>query len=84
MTGASTMGYRHCLAAGASLICGRNGLDYDGTLNCFTYEDNRCGSDAACCDVALGIQGVCTSGSAGRLHDPGPLLLAGGGSALPV
>ena len=41
-----------CLGADAPLVCAWNGFDYDGDLNCCTYEGNRCGFDEACCGLA--------------------------------
>jgi hypothetical protein len=52
-----------CVGADAPLVCAWNGFDYDGDLNCCTYEGNRCGFDAACCGTALCIGGYCSSGS---------------------
>ena len=50
-----------CLGADAPLVCAWNGFDYDGDLNCCTYEGNRCGFDEACCGWATCIGGFCSS-----------------------
>jgi hypothetical protein len=50
-----------CLGADAPLVCAWNGFDYDGELNCCTYEGNRCGFDEACCGMASCIGGFCSS-----------------------
>jgi hypothetical protein len=42
-----------CRAADTSLVCADNGFDYDGPLNCCTYEDGRCYADEHCCGTAL-------------------------------
>jgi hypothetical protein len=52
-----------CLGADAPLVCAWNGFDYDGDLNCCTYEGSRCGFDAACCGTARCLRGICTSQS---------------------
>ena len=43
------------------MVCAWNGFDYDGDLNCCTYEGNRCGFDEACCGMASCIGGFCSS-----------------------
>jgi hypothetical protein len=48
-----------CLGADAPLVCAWNGFDYDGELNCCTYEGNRCGFDEACCGLATCRAGRC-------------------------
>jgi len=53
---------RQCLGADAPLVCAWNGFDYDGDLNCCTYEGNRCGFDEACCGYAVCDGGFCSSG----------------------
>ena len=53
---------RQCLGADAPLVCAWNGFDYDGDLNCCTYEGNRCGFDEACCGLAACVNGICNSG----------------------
>jgi hypothetical protein len=50
-----------CVGADAPLVCAWNGFDYDGDLNCCTYEGNRCGFDEACCGMASCIGGFCSS-----------------------
>jgi hypothetical protein len=50
-----------CLGADAPLVCAWNGFDYDGDLNCCTYEGNRCGFDEACCGMASCVGGFCSS-----------------------
>lgn len=50
-----------CLGADAPLVCAWNGVDYDGDLNCCTYEGNRCGFDEACCGLATCFNGFCSS-----------------------
>jgi hypothetical protein len=50
-----------CLGADAPLVCAWNGFDYDGDLNCCTYEGNRCGFDEACCGMATCFNGFCSS-----------------------
>jgi hypothetical protein len=50
-----------CLGADAPLVCAWNGFDYDGDLNCCTYEGNRCGFDEACCGLASCVGGFCSS-----------------------
>src|SRR5918993_225798 len=50
-----------CLGADAPLVCAWNGFDYDGDLNCCTYEGNRCGFDEACCGLASCVSGFCNS-----------------------
>ena len=52
---------RQCLGADSPLVCAWNGFDYDGDLNCCTYEGNRCGFDEACCGYATCIGGICSS-----------------------
>ena len=49
-----------CVGADAPLVCADNGFDWDGPLNCCTYEGNPCGFDAACCGLAACVGGVCT------------------------
>ena len=51
-----------CLGADAPLVCAWNGFDYDGELNCCTYEGNRCGFDEACCGLASCVGGFCSGG----------------------
>jgi hypothetical protein len=53
-----------CVGADAPLVCAWNGFDYDGDLNCCTFEGNRCGFDEACCGLASCIGGFCSSGGA--------------------
>ena len=48
------------------MVCAWNGFDYDGDLNCCTYEGNRCGFDEACCGLASCIGGFCSSGGLGK------------------
>ena len=43
------------------LFCADNGFDYDGPLNCCTYEFGDCDSDEGCCGAAGCIDGSCTS-----------------------
>jgi hypothetical protein len=43
------------------LFCDDNGFDYDGPLNCCTYEAGVCYSDEGCCGPASCIDGSCTS-----------------------
>lgn len=50
-----------CLAADAPLICADNGFDYDGPLNCCTYEGSRCGADEDCCWDNVCAGGYCAS-----------------------
>ncbi|MBW3633210.1 MAG: hypothetical protein KY456_09295 [Chloroflexi bacterium] len=52
---------RQCVGADAPLVCAWNGFDYDGDLNCCTFEGNRCGFDEACCGLASCIGGFCSS-----------------------
>ena len=59
-----------CLGADAPLVCAWNGFDYDGDLNCCTYEGNRCGFDEACCGMASCVGGFCSSANS-------PVLAAG-------
>ena len=42
-----------CRAADTPLVCADNGFDYDGPLNCCTYEDGRCYADEHCCGTAF-------------------------------
>src|SRR5918995_5552157 len=51
-----------CVGADAPLVCAWNGFDYDGDLNCCTFEGNRCGFDEACCGLASCVGGFCSSG----------------------
>jgi hypothetical protein len=51
-----------CLGADAPLVCAWNGFDYDGELNCCTYEGGRCGFDEACCGLASCVGGFCSGG----------------------
>ena len=60
-----------CLGADAPLVCAWNGFDYDGDLNCCTYEGNRCGSDEACCGLASCIDGFCGSGGSASAGNGG-------------
>jgi hypothetical protein len=57
-----------CLGADAPLVCAWNGFDYDGDLNCCTYEGNRCGFDEACCGLATCRAGRCHVHQRRRLH----------------
>ncbi len=51
-----------CRGADAPLVCDDNGFDYDGPLNCCTYEGSRCGADAHCCGTAYcDANGLCIS-----------------------
>lgn len=50
-----------CVGADAPLVCAYNGFDYDGSLNCCTYEGSRCGFDQACCGDAMCLNGFCSS-----------------------
>jgi hypothetical protein len=52
-----------CRAADAPLICADNGFDYDGPLNCCTYEGSRCFADEGCCGTAVCVNGFCASSS---------------------
>lgn len=57
-----------CLAADAPLVCADNGFDYDGPLNCCSYVGSRCGTDEACCGLAICASGYCTTATS----DGGP------------
>ena len=50
-----------CVGADAPLVCAWNGFDYDGDLNCCTFEGSRCGFDEACCGLASCVGGFCNS-----------------------
>jgi hypothetical protein len=50
-----------CRAADAPLTCADNGFDYDGPLNCCTYEQGRCFADEGCCGTALCVNGFCAA-----------------------
>jgi len=50
-----------CRAADAPLICADNGFDYDGPLNCCTYEQGRCFADEGCCGSAICVNGFCAA-----------------------
>lgn len=64
-----------CLAADAPMICGDNGFDYDGPLNCCTFEGSRCGADEHCCGTAYcGTNQRCSSSTPSTpsyVRDPG-------------
>lgn len=50
-----------CRAADTPLVCADNGFDYDGPLNCCTYEDGRCYADEHCCGAAYcNVNGRCS------------------------
>jgi len=60
-----------CRAADTPLICADNGFDYDGPLNCCTYEDGRCYADEHCCGTAYcNANGRCAS-TRSYAPDPG-------------
>jgi hypothetical protein len=50
-----------CRAADTPLICADNGFDYDGPLNCCTYEQGRCFADEGCCGTAVCVNGFCAA-----------------------
>jgi len=60
-----------CLSADAPMVCAWNGFDYDGDLNCCTYEGNRCGFDEACCGLASCVGGFCSSGGSASAGNGG-------------
>jgi hypothetical protein len=62
-----------CRAADTALVCADNGFDYDGPLNCCTYEDGRCYADEHCCGTAYCTNGRCAyppSSYATNVGDP--------------
>ena len=60
-----------CVGADAPLVCADNGFDYDGPLNCCTYEGSRCGFDEACCGAATCVGGICAYAPADACSQPG-------------
>lgn len=58
-----------CVAADAPLVCADNGFDYDGPLNCCTYEGGRCGADEHCCGLNVCGNGFCRALAGGSNSD---------------
>jgi hypothetical protein len=50
-----------CRAADTPLVCADNGFDYDGPLNCCTFEGSRCFADEGCCGSAVCVNGFCAT-----------------------
>jgi hypothetical protein len=43
----------------SAMFCDSNGFDYDGPLNCCTYDNGYCYSDEGCCGSLTCVQGSC-------------------------
>jgi hypothetical protein len=46
-------------AYGSSFVCDDNQFDYDGALNCCTYEWGGCARNEECCGAFSCLDGVC-------------------------
>ena len=43
------------------MYCADNGFDYDGPLNCCTYEYGYCYGDEGCCGSLVCVEGSCSN-----------------------
>jgi len=48
-----------CSQADGPVVCGENGVEADGALNCCREAGGACGSDAVCCGGNSCVDGVC-------------------------
>lgn len=44
----------------SQMFCDDNGYDYDGPLNCCTYQYGYCYSDEGCCGSLVCVEGSCS------------------------
>ena len=48
-----------CSQTNGPVVCGENGVEADGALNCCREAGGTCGSDAVCCGGNACVDGVC-------------------------
>jgi hypothetical protein len=68
--GAACTATEQCSQTGGARICGNNGYDGDGALNCCANEGGVCGDatySADCCGGFYCVNGVCTNNTTGGL-----------------
>ena len=54
-------------ASGGTVICGNNGIEEDGPLNCCLDEGSACAADTDCCGAFFCTDGFCGSPAGGDL-----------------